>query len=97
MLNLNEPEDVELFVKKKCSLFPDIQKSIVKPDPVRFSAFGFLPYRLPPPVNKLLYCHSQTSGFHILSCLYNRRLLQAGSMKLPAAETAGYHQVKIII
>jgi hypothetical protein len=37
MLNLNELEDIELFIKRKCSLFPDLQKSIVKPDPVRFS------------------------------------------------------------
>jgi hypothetical protein len=34
MLNLNELEDVELFIKIKFGLFPDIQKSIVKPDPV---------------------------------------------------------------
>jgi hypothetical protein len=34
-LNLNELEDVELFIKRKCSLFPDLQKSIVKSDPVQ--------------------------------------------------------------
>lgn len=40
MLNLTEVEDVELFIKIKCSLFPDLQKSIVKPEPVQFSKFG---------------------------------------------------------
>jgi hypothetical protein len=34
MLNLNELEDIELFIKIKCSLFPDLEKSIVKPDPI---------------------------------------------------------------
>jgi hypothetical protein len=33
MLNLNGLEDVELFTKKKCRLFPDLQKTIIKPAP----------------------------------------------------------------